>query len=89
MNQGKYVFAQLFDFVSHNNFNRCVKRYDGNYKTKTFSCWKQILCMDCGQLTHRARLSDTILCIKAISKKLYHLCIGNAVSISTLRKANE
>jgi hypothetical protein len=89
MNQGKYVFAQLFDFVSHNDFNRCVERYDGNYKTKTFSCWKQFLCMAFGQLTHRESLSDTILCIKANSKKLYHLGIGNAVSKSTLSNANE
>jgi len=89
MNRGKYVFAQIFEFVSHNDFEKCVEKYDGNYKTKHFSCWKQFLCMAFGQLTHRESLSDTILCIKANSKKLYHLGIGDAISKSTLSKANE
>ena len=65
MNQGKYVFAQFFEFVSHNDFIKCVEKYDGDYKTKHFSCWKQFLCMAFGQLTHRESLSDTILCIGA------------------------
>lgn len=89
MNQGKYVFAQIFEFVSYNDFLKCVERYDGDYRSRHFSCWKQFLCMGFGQLTHRESLSDTILCIKANSKKLYHLGIGNAISKSTLSKANE
>lgn len=89
MNQGKYVFAQIFEFVSHNDFIKCVEKYDGDYKTKHFSCWRQFLCMAFGQLTHRESLSDTILCIGANSNKLYHLGIGRAISKSTLSKANE
>ncbi len=89
MNQGKYVFAQIFEFVSHNEFIKLVKKYNGDYKVKYFSCWKQFLCMAFGQLTHRESLSDTIICIKANSKKLYHLGIGSAISKSTLSKANE
>ncbi len=89
MNQGKYVFAQIFEFLSHNDFIKCVEKYDGDYKTKHFSCWKQFLCMAFGQLTHRESLSDTILCISANSKKLYHLGIGKSISKSTLSKANE
>jgi len=42
-----------------------------------------------GQLTHRESLRDTMLCLSANSDKLYHLGIGDAVSISTLSKANE
>lgn len=89
MNHGKYVFAQIFDFVSHNDFLKLVKKYDGDFKVKHFSCWRQFLCMAFGQLTHRESLSDTILCIRANSKKLYHLGIGVAISKSTLSKANE
>ena len=89
MNRGKYVFAQIFDFVSHNDFLKLVKKYHGDYKVKHFSCWKQFLCMAFGQLTHRESLSDTILCIRANSNKLYHLGIGTAISKSTLSKANE
>jgi len=89
MNQGKYVFSQLFEFVSHNEFLKCVKKYDGDYKTKHFSCWKHFLCMAFGQLTHRESLTDTIICLSANITKLYHLGIGRAISKSTLSKANE
>ena len=43
MNQGKYVFAQIFEFLPHNDFIRCVRKYEGNYKIKTFTCWHQLL----------------------------------------------
>ncbi len=45
--------------------------------------------MTFGQLTHRESLSDTILCLSANKEKLYHLGIGQAISKSTLSKANE
>ena len=89
MNQGKYVFSQLMTFISHNDFNSCVTRYKGDFKTKDFTCWKQFLCMTFGQLTHRESLSDTILCLAANKEKLYHLGIGRSISKSTLSKANE
>jgi hypothetical protein len=89
MNQGKYVFSQLLSLISHRSFHTCVKRYQGNYKTKHFSCWKQFLCMAFGQLTHRESLNDTMVCLHINEQKLYHLGIGEAVSKSTLSKANE
>lgn len=89
MNEGKMVFAQLIEFASDDIFKRCVDRYDGNYKTKDFSCWKQFLCMAFGQLTHRESLSDTALCLKLQKNKLYHLGIGRAFSKSTISRANE
>lgn len=89
MNQGKYVFSQLMSFVSHNDFNECVERYHGNYKTKHFSCWNQFLCMAFGQLTQRESLSDTMLCLTINPKRLYHIGIGNKIAKSTVSKANE
>ena len=64
-------------------------RYNGDYKTKHFNCWRQYLCMLFGQLTHRESLSDTILCLKANSNKLYHIGIGEVIAKSTLSTANE
>lgn len=89
MNQGKYVFSQLVSLISHRSFYTCVKRYQGDYKSKHFSCWKQFLCMAFGQLTHRESLSDTVLCLAVNQQKLYHLGIGDIVVKSTLSKANE
>ncbi|MFM7358031.1 MAG: DUF4372 domain-containing protein [Sediminibacterium sp.] len=68
MNQGTYLFSQLIAIISPTSFKTCVKRYNGDYKTKYFNCWRQYLCMVFGQLTHRESLSDTILCLKANSK---------------------
>ncbi|MEI9807649.1 MAG: DUF4372 domain-containing protein [Bacteroidota bacterium] len=88
MNQGKYVFSQLMELVSHKAFNGCVERYKGDFKSKQFSCWKQFLCMAFGQLTHRESLSDTIVCLRANAGKLYHLGIGQVITKSTLSNAN-
>lgn len=89
MNQGAYLFSQLISIVSPTSFKTCVRRYNGDYKTKHFNCWRQYLCMVFGQLTHRESLSDTILCLKANANKLYHLGIGEAIAKSTLSTANE
>ena len=89
MNQGKMVFAQLMEFAPFHVFKYCAKRYQGNYKIKDFSCWKQFLCMAFGQLTHRESLSDTALCLKLHRSKLYHLGIGKPFHKSTIARANE
>ena len=89
MNQGKYVFSQLIGLISYKQFQTLVTRHKGEYKVKDFSCWKQFLCMAFGQLTHRESLSDTLMCLKANTHKLYHLGIGELVAKSTLTRANE
>ena len=89
MNQGKYVFSQLIDFLSHNDFLSCVSKYKGNYKVKTFSCWHQFLYMVFGQLSNRDSLSDLIVCLQSQQNKSYHLGMGKGTSKSNLAKANE
>ena len=89
MNQGKYVFAQLIEFLSHNDFIRCVSKFDGNYKIKTFTCWHQLLYMIFGQLSHRESLSDLIICLQSQQNKSYHLGMGKGTSKANLAKANE
>lgn len=89
MNKGRMMFSQIMDFASQDLFKVCVKRYNGNYKTKDFTSWKQFLCIAFGQLTHRESMSDTLLCLKLNVDKLYHLGIGKAVNKSTLSRANE
>ena len=88
MNSGKSIFAQLMDFLPAKAFRRCVKRYQGDYKLKTFSCWDQFLCMAFAQLTYRESLRDIEACLRAQQTKLYHLGIRGQVSRSTLAHAN-
>ena len=89
MNQGKYVFSQLFENVSQYEFNTCVDRYKGNHRVKSFTCWSQFLTMSFGQLTGRESLRDTVLCLSAHREKLYRLGIKSPVTRSTLSEANE
>jgi hypothetical protein len=89
MNKGKYVFAQLISLLDHNEFNKCVERYQGNHRVRQFSCWHQFLCLVFGQLTHRESLRDLVTCLQAHQSKLYHLGLTKGVSRSTLADANE
>ncbi|MEM1326112.1 MAG: IS4 family transposase [Bacteroidota bacterium] len=89
MNKGKYVFAQVMSIAHREAFSRCVKRYNGNHRIRTFSCWQQFLCMSFGQLTHRESLRDTVLCLSSHQDKLYHLGLKQRVKKSTLADANE
>jgi len=88
MNSGKSIFAQLMDFLPSKSFQRCVKRYQGDHKLKTFSCWDQFLCMTFAQLTYRESLRDIEACLRAQQTKLYHLGIRGKVSRNTLAHAN-
>ena len=89
MNSGKYVFAQLAEFLPQRVFDTIVSRYQGDKYIRHFSCWNQLLCMLFGQLTHRDSLRDLIVVLEAHSKKSYHLGLGKSVTRSNLSKANE
>jgi len=88
MYAGKLVFAQLTDLIHPEQFGRCVRRYHGDYKVKTFSCWNQFLCMAFGQLTFRESLRDVETCLRSRHDQLYHLGIRGEVSRSVLADAN-
>ena len=89
MNQGKYVFAQIVEFLPQRVFDRIADKYDGNRYVKHFSCWNQLLCMLFGQLTNRDSLRDLMVALDAHSSKSYHLGFGKSVTRSNLAKANE
>jgi hypothetical protein len=89
MNRGKLVFAQVTQHVPLTTFRRCVARYGGERKVKSFSCLEQYLCMAFAQLTYRESLRDIEACLRAQTGKLYHMGIKSRVSRSTLADANE
>lgn len=89
MNQGKYVFAQLTEFLPQRVFDRIVTKHNGNKYVRHFTCWNQLLCMVFGQVSGRESLRDLLVVIKAHQNKSYHLGFGKNVSLSNLSKANE
>src|SRR6202140_4142797 len=88
MNRGKLVFAQLMQHLPLTTFRRCVTRYRGAFKVKSFSCLDQFLFMPFAQLTFRESLRDIEVCLRAQSSKLYHLGIRSAGARNTLPNAN-
>jgi transposase len=89
MNSGKTIFSQFIEQLPQREFSKCVARYNGNYRTRSFSCWDQFLCMGFAQLAGLDSLGDTVSCLRSRGEKLYHLGIRGHVSKSTLAKANE
>ena len=89
MNKGKYVFAQVAEYLPARLFDKYVARFDGNKKVRHFTCWNQMMAMMFGQLSNRDSLRDLLVCIEAHSSKFYHLGFGKNVSRSNLANANE
>jgi len=89
MNVGKTVFSQLMEFLPQYEFQKCVERYQGNYKIKSFSCWDQFFCMGFAQLTYRESLRDIQSCLRGNQRKLYHMGFRGNVSRNTLAHANQ
>lgn len=89
MNQGKYIFAQLTDFLPQRVFDRLVSKYNGNKHVRHFSCWNQLLSMIFGQLTGRDSLRDLMVSIEPHKPKYYHLGFGKGSSRSNFANANE
>jgi Domain of unknown function (DUF4372)/Transposase DDE domain len=85
----RYVFSQLIDSLPKYEFNRCVARYHGNQRIRSFSCFDQFLCMAFAQLTYRESLRDIEICLYAFHKKLYHAGFRGVIARSTLADANE
>src|SRR5437867_2634230 len=71
MHSGKFLFAQLMAFLPMRDFDRCVRKYRGNYRTRKFSCLDQFLSMAFAQLTYRTSLRDIEICLNAMKPKLY------------------
>ena len=89
MYTGKTVFAQLLEHLPQHQFRRCVKRYKGNQKVRSFSCFDQYLCLFFAQLTYRESLRDITTCLLGMQNKLYHMGIRGKIARSTLADANE
>lgn len=89
MNTSPTVFSQIMDFLPIHEFRKCVRRYRGDYKIKSFSCYDQFLCLAFAQLTYRESLRDIESCLRAMKSRLYHMGFRGLVSRNTLAHANE
>ena len=89
MNNSKTVFAQIMEFLPLYQFQKCVDKYNGDGRIRSFSCLDQYYCMAFAQLTYRESLRDIDSCLNAMRGKLYHMGIRGPVRKSTIADANE
>jgi len=83
------LFAQVIEYAPRYEFQKCVARYQGNHRVRSFTCWDQLLCLIFAQLTYRESLRDIVACLRSVDGRLYHMGIRGTVSRSTLAEANE
>lgn len=90
MYKGKIIFAQLMEYLPRKIFDACVKRHNGDYKVRDFSCRDQLLAMAFAQLTDRSSLRGIESTLRANGHVLYHMGFRcETVSRNTLANANE
>jgi len=89
MNIGRFVFAQVIDFLPRYEFTKIVKKYNADFHAKNLNSYNQLLHLLFGQLIGCTSLHEIILCLSAHSDILYHLGIRQAVQVSSLARANE
>ncbi|MDO8676347.1 MAG: IS4 family transposase [Candidatus Azambacteria bacterium] len=90
MHLGKYVFAQIIEFIPRREFNQFVKLYGGDLRIRNLVCRDQLLVLVFGQLANLRSLRGVVLCLNAHSNLLYHLGFKtNNFTLSTLSRANE
>lgn len=82
------VFAQLMQLLDHDELKRCIGRYDGNARVKSFTCLDQFLCMAFGQMAQKKSMRSTIFSLCQMQHKLYHMGIRGRVTLSALSDAN-
>jgi len=89
MYSGKFIFSQVLALVSQYEFNKCVKRYNGNRHVRELDCWNLFVQLLFGQLAGLSSLRSISLCLRAHEHQLYHLGIKRWVDSSVLSRANE
>lgn len=89
MNIGRYVFAQVMDFLPRYEFKKIVKKYNADFHAKNLNSYNHLLHLLFGQLTGCTSLHEIILCLTAHSDVIYHLGIRKTVQVSSLARANE
>ncbi|MBN2570457.1 MAG: DUF4372 domain-containing protein [Deltaproteobacteria bacterium] len=80
MNAERTVFAQILDHLPRYEFNKCVKRYNGNHRIKRFLCYDKFLRLASAQLTYQESLIDIETCLNSHREKLYHIGFRGHVS---------
>ncbi|WP_216657811.1 DUF4372 domain-containing protein [Sphingobacterium shayense] len=62
MSSKKYVFSQLLQFIDSYEFDKCVEKYNEDFRTREFNSWNLFVQLFFGQLTSRNSLREICVC---------------------------
>jgi len=90
MHKDRYIFSQIVDYISNYELDKCVTKYSGDKRIKSFTCRDQFLSLLFGQLANLKSLRGIVLCLNAHSNQLYHLGFKTRkFTLSTVSRANQ
>ena len=89
MNEGRYIFSQVVDYVPRYQLDKLITKYNGDYRVHEFSTYNQFLHLLFGQLTGCSSLRDICMCLAAHQSRLFSLGFRKTVDHTTLSRANE
>ena len=87
MYEGQYVFSQIMSYMPWKRFQTIVEQFQGDKNIQSLTCADYFRVMAFAQLTYRDSLRDTIVCLKAVQSKWYHLGIHSGISLNNLSNA--
>ena len=82
------VLAQLLNIIPRHQFQKTVDQYQADKRTRTLSCWGQLVALLVGQLSGASSLRGLVEQLDVQSRRLYHLGL-KPVRKSTLADANQ
>ena len=87
MSHKNNIFKQITQIVPRHEFEKSVRKHNGDFASKGFSCWEQFMAMLYGQFSGQTGLRGIEAGLESNRKSLYHLGVKQ-VKRSTLSYAN-
>jgi len=87
MSHNNSILNQILQIISRHDFEKSVKKYNGDFASKGFSCWEQFVSMLFAQLSGQTGLRGIEIAFDSIKNMLYHLGVKK-IKRSTLSYAN-
>ncbi len=81
------ILKQILQIIPRYEFEKSVKKHNGDFAAKGFTCWEQFISMTFAQLSGQTGLRGIETALESISQSLYHLGVKQ-IKRSTLSYAN-
>ena len=67
------IFKQILQSIPRYEFEKSVKKHNGDFASKGFTCWEQFVSMIFAQLSGQTGLRGIETTMESMRQSLYHL----------------